>query len=165
MASELYITYNITQQTWDFREVDLQAVEGSTLEFVFVSKDKMTYFTDLKFGAALYHGDEVVVNENFPKGDTGYECADSNRLVDIRVNFLIEENYTLKVWASNNGIRSESQYNFTSPRLPQPHASWLWQNKTWVPPHPAPDGQHVRWRESNQTWVPVLPDQPVWTDD
>ena len=165
MASAIKIVYNITQQTWNFLENDLAAVDGTTLEFSFVSKDEITQFTDLKFGMTLYHNDEVIVNEDYPKGDTVYECADSNRLIDVRVNLLIEENYTLKVWGSNAGIRSESQHKFTSPRTPQLFPSWLWQDKTCVPPIPAPEGQHVRWRESTQSWVPVLPEQPVWGID
>ena len=165
MASGIKIIYDITQQTWNFSETELSAIDGTTLEFSFISKDTMTYFTDLKFGIALYQGNEIVIAEDYPKGDTVYECADSHQLVEVRVNLLIEENYTLKVWASNAGNRSESIYNFSSPRLPQLFPSWIWQDKTWVPPIPAPEGQHVRWRESTQSWIPVTADQPVWGID
>jgi hypothetical protein len=165
MASSIRITYDITNETWNFKETDIQPLEGTTLEFSFISKNATTQFNDLKFGFSLYHGTELVETDSFPKGDARYESADSYPLSEVRVFLLVEENYTLKVWASNNEIRSESEHNFSSQRLPQPYASWLWVNKTWVPPHSAPEGQHVRWRESNQSWVPVLPDQPVWTDD
>ena len=59
MASGIKIIYDITQQTWNFSETELSAIDSTTLEFSFISKDTMTYFTDLKFGIALYQGNEI----------------------------------------------------------------------------------------------------------
>jgi hypothetical protein len=163
MSSTIRITYNINDQTWNFQENELKPVVFTDLEFSFTSKETMTQYKNLEFGLSLQHKESLLLSDQFPKNDTVYECSDSYPLACVSIDLIAEEEYILKVWASNDDIRSESEYIFVTPKTEQPFNSWIWNKETkdWDPPIIRPEG-HVRWKDDTKEWVPVQPGETVW---
>jgi len=144
-----------TKTGWQV-EFENLAANYADLHIGFTEGAPVVEFKNLKFGYTLTRGDTTVQTNSFPPPRTRYVRTDQEYLVVERLKVDPETEYTLSLWAENAGERFETETTFTTPRPPQPYASWTWDGAQWNAPVARPeDGENYVWNEENQTWQPL----------
>jgi len=129
------------------------AATWADLHIGFTEGAPIIEFKNLKFGYTLIKGKTNIKTNQFPPGNARYIRTDQEYLVIERLRFETETEYTLSLWAENAGERFETETVFTTPRPPQPYASWTWDGELWNAPVIYPeDGERYTWNEQDQTW-------------
>jgi hypothetical protein len=120
------------------------------------SQDGPVVFDNLSFGYAVLDGGNELKSDSFPDDGVVYLSSDQDYVVADVVNDLTpEKEYKIAVWAVNAGERFESLLSFTTPRLPQPYPSWVYDEETkmWsAPVAPPADGEDYFWNEEELSW-------------
>ena len=103
-------TADLTTNTWT---IDGDSVQNRDLMLyiAFSSGSDLVQFDDLSFGVLITKGEEVGLEEEFPKNETVYVQTDQEWLEHIRLFFDLEDqHYELKLWARNGGEYFEDTF-------------------------------------------------------
>jgi hypothetical protein len=70
-----------------------------------------------------------------------YIQTDQEYLESVRLTTNPDETYQLFLWAENDSIRIEKEFEFTIPRPDAPFPSWIWDAElmSWQAPVPYPE--------------------------
>jgi hypothetical protein len=155
MMGKLYATDNFKTGNWS---IDTSKIGPATndLFITFTEEAPIIAFKDLKFGYELKQDGNIKQYGVYPPPGVRYRRSDQEYLVSTRLNTQTDESYTLFLWAENDGQRFEKEFEFATPRPPQPYDSWNWNSgdKRWDPPVPYPnDGKFYQWDEETQNWI------------
>lgn len=145
---------DLVSRDWEFEEVDLHPTYAD-LQISFTKGTPIVEFDNLSFGYELLLNDEIVSTGTYPPANIKYVRSDQPYLISIRLTFIPDETYSLKVWAENGGEYFEDIHVFSSPIPSQPYPSWTWENKNWNPPVPYPEDGFYSWNEDEQQWDEV----------
>jgi len=159
--SKLIATDNFTTKNWSL-QVDSLGSYHADLFIGFTDQAPVVEFKDLKFGYELKQDGNIKQYGVYPRGGVRYKRSDQEYLVSTRLKLDTEESYSLFLWAENDGQRFEKEFDFETPRPPQPYDSWTWNSgdKRWDPPVPYPDDdKYYRWNKETQNWVEVTEDE------
>jgi hypothetical protein len=103
-------TANLKDKTWSIDQTSIQK-RDLRLEISFFTNGSIVEFKNLSFGVLITKGDQVGIEEEFPKNGAVYVATDQDWLERVDI-FVDEENqdYQLKVWAINNGEYFEDTF-------------------------------------------------------
>ena len=158
--STLSLKNNLIESNW---EMTAQNINPYFMDLCigFTSDSSPVVFSDLYFKFELKKGNEIVNYGEYPVAGARYIQTDEEFLVVQRISLVPESNYSIYVWSINQRVVSESTFDFSTNRPPQPFSSWIWdsENKVWEAPVPYPDdGNNYRWDEDTQSWVEITED-------
>jgi len=145
--SNIYAQNNLKTNTWD---INLQNLDSNYVDLHIGFSDQFStiQFTNLQFGYELKQEDNIKQYEIYPSPGGKYIRTDQPYLITKRINFSPDNTYTLYLWCENNSIRSETNFEFTTPKPLQPFSSWTWDGIKWNSPLPYPeDDQRYLWDE------------------
>lgn len=107
-------TADLTTSTWTLDENSVQN-RDLMLYISFVSGSDLVEFDDLSFGIKITKGEEIGLEDEFPKNGTTYIQTDQEWLEHIRIFFDLEDqNYEIKLWANNGGEYFENTFTVYS---------------------------------------------------
>jgi hypothetical protein len=159
-------TFETNTTTWSLSEVSPNA-NYIDLQINFVSDAEITVFNNLRFGYSLLKGEDVVKQEVFPIGGT-IESARSTPVISERILVQSATEYTLDVWAENEGVRTDSIFTFSTPVPDQPFPSWTWNGTEWTAPIAIPTNgpadASYKWSEKQQKWFLLVPPLHAFDD-
>jgi len=99
-------------------ELDFDEIKSkdNNLFFSFTENgEKITLYSNLKFGFELKKNEEIVQYGVFPKPGIKYIQTDQEYLEIVRLNLEPKQNYTLYLWAENHSRKIENQFQFSTP--------------------------------------------------
>lgn len=155
----MIITTDIASKTWS---IDEEELGYSFIEIKFGFRDNNSLpviFNNLSFGYQLNLDSEKISEDSRPLPGISYVSTDQNFIELFTVSeLLIGKEYSLNVWAENNGERWENTFIFFNPTFPKPYESWNWDEdqNMWVSPVPYPNDDDIYiWNEETTSWDKV----------
>jgi len=155
---KLHATDNFKTGNWSLDTSEIGPTSND-LFITFTEEAPVITFKDLKFGYELKQDGNIKQYGVYPPPGVRYKRSDQEYLVSTRLKLETEESYSLFLWAENDGQRFEKEFDFVTPRPPQPYDSWNWNSvdKVWEAPEPRPDdGKYYKWDEEILSWVEVV---------
>ena len=154
--SKILATYNLDTQTWNVRSSDLQSHCDLEFRFVRNTQEKIVQFQNLQFGFELFHegSDFRFQTGQYPE-NSALISSDQEVVQTTALTLGYEVDYSINIWAVNDGIKSDTTYRFSTPRPQKPFESWIWnaEEKRWEAPVAKPsDFGMYAWNEEKQTW-------------
>ena len=122
--STILSTYNIHSQEWTVNETDL-AGHYFDLQIGFVGNNPTVEFDDVSMGFKLSQDLTVIQEFQYPPEDTVIHSTDQPYIVNYRLHIDYSQTYSLKIWAKNAGVLSETEYQFETPAAPDFEAMYL----------------------------------------
>ena len=122
----------------------------------FTDQAPIVSFKDLKFGFELKQGENIKKYGVYPPTGVKYIQTDQEYLETVRLTTNPDETYQLFLWAENDSVRIEKEFEFTVPRPDAPFASWIWDAElmAWKAPVAYPeDNKLYTWDENEQNWI------------
>lgn len=135
---------------WGFESSGSAPIDGEPIKF-----------SNLSFGYTLRDINGVIMgSKSWPEEGAWFEEIDQPYLLAERVYIKTGETYNLSIFCKNDGYRTDTTIEFTSPVPDSPYPSWIWDSESdgWHPPIPSPydlnDGREAwwEWNEDEQSW-------------
>jgi len=156
--SKIIAKVNPQTQNWEVTVDDLEP-RSADLCIGFIGETNIIDFYDLKLNYELRQNDNIKLYGVFPRPGVRYLKSNQEFVVVEHLEFEMETDYELYLWAENNKESFETTATFTTPRPKQPHDSWLWEPDTraWEPPIPKPDDvNEYEWNDETQSWDKII---------
>ena len=122
--STILVAYNIHSQVWTINENDL-AGHYFDLQIGFTGDNPVVEFDNMSMGFELSHDSNVIESFQYPPEDTVIHSTDQPYIVNYRLNTEYSQTYSLKIWAKNAGVLSETEYQFETLAAPDFEAQYL----------------------------------------
>jgi hypothetical protein len=150
--SKIIAIDNLKKGNWKVIYEDLSS-HYADLFIGFTEEEPIATFDGLKFGFRLSLDGETIEEKQYPPKGVTYIQTDQSYIINHRLKFKPETEYTLYLWAENRKTEINYTTTFTTPKPPQPYPSWIWDGENWNAPTPYPeDGKDYEWDEENKEW-------------
>lgn len=149
--------YDISTLEWSQRDLD----KNNVFFIGFTDEDKdLVEFDNLSYGIKVLEGSETILDNTYPNEDETVIYTDQEWIKSVGITLTPGTEYSVSVWAKNNGVKNDHEYIFTSPPdevIESPFPSWTWdeENKSWQAPTPKPVDGYWAWDEKNASWVEI----------
>ena len=115
--STILATYNICTQDWT---IEKNTVVGYyiDLQIGFVDKETPVVFNNVSLGFEFSQNSNNIQSFQYPPEGAVIHSSDQPYLVSYRLETEYSTTYNLKIWAENDGVYSETLYQFESIAAP-----------------------------------------------
>lgn len=151
---------DISKKDWTLINDDVQHFFHIILEIGFRDgKNTIVEFNDMAYGYSIVDDQgNNIFEQKYPEANMVFVSTDEDVLESRSIDYLFpDKNYTIDLWAENDGDFWQTSHTFSIPRLPQPFPSWTYNEEeySWIPPipHPLDENNSYSWDEENQQWI------------